>query len=257
MAKAISTFLDRLIARRELHRWTAEARNAATAPLPALRQSRTRARTLKARLDDLIHTADGRLALPLIGSNIFPVPHGTDWAWRPDIWRGPLPLRGIAAAETQSRLGDQVTLHHDCKQSELTILQTRNNREEDLAPFGLRMDVLAFGGSFLSLAIELPPDAIRNLTKSHLIRLSAQIEVERPLEVFARLNVVHGPNTEQVTRELSLKSPEVMIEFDLAYSGLNEKRLEKAWVDLIFENPEMNQVVIRDLTFARCPRAEF
>ena len=86
---------------------------------------------------------------------------------------------------------------------------------------------------------------------------SARIEVERPLEVFARLNVVHGPNTEQVTRELSLKSPEVMIEFDLAYSGLNEKRLEKAWVDLIFENPEMNQVVIRDLTFARCPRAEF
>ena len=94
MAKAISTFFDRLIARRELHRWTAEARNAATAPLPALRQSRTRARTLKARLDDLIHTADGRLALPLIGSNIFPVPHGTDWSWRPDIWRGPLPLRG-------------------------------------------------------------------------------------------------------------------------------------------------------------------
>ena len=46
-----------------------------------------------------------------------------------------------------------------------------------------------------------------------------------------------------------------MVEFDLAYSKLNEKRVEKAWIDLIFEGPEMNQVVIRDLTFSRRPRA--
>ena len=56
-------------------------------------------------------------------------------------------------------------------------------------------------------------------------------------------------------REVPLNEENLMVEFDLAYSKLNEKRVEKAWIDLIFEGPEMNQVVIRDLTFSRRPRA--
>jgi len=47
-----------------------------------------------------------------------------------------------------------------------------------------------------------------------------------------------------------------MVEFDLAYTKLNEKRVESMWVDLIFEGPEMNQVTLRDVTFSRNPRAE-
>ena len=47
-----------------------------------------------------------------------------------------------------------------------------------------------------------------------------------------------------------------MVEFDLAYTKLNEKRVERIWLDLIFEGPEMNQVTIRDLTLSRYPRAE-
>jgi hypothetical protein len=45
------------------------------------------------------------------------------------------------------------------------------------------------------------------------------------------------------------------VEYDLAYSRLNEKRIEKAWLDLIFEAPDLNQVVLRDVTFARFRRA--
>ena len=45
------------------------------------------------------------------------------------------------------------------------------------------------------------------------------------------------------------------VEYDLAYSNLNEKRIENIWLDLIFEAPDMNQVVLRDLTFARHRRA--
>ena len=47
-----------------------------------------------------------------------------------------------------------------------------------------------------------------------------------------------------------------MVEFDLAYSNMNERRVEAAWIDLIFEGPEMNQIVLRDLTFSRRPRAQ-
>ena len=83
-----------------------------------------------------------------------------------------------------------------------------------------------------------------------------KIEAEKPLEVFVRLNIKHGPNTEQVVREIPLNQEEAMVEFDLAYTKLNEKRVDAIWIDLIFEGPEMNQVTLRDLTFSRYPRAE-
>jgi hypothetical protein len=31
--------------------------------------------------------------------------------------------------------------------------------------------------------------------------------------------------------------------------------VEKAWIDLIFEGPEMNEIILRDMTFSRRPRA--
>jgi hypothetical protein len=90
----------------------------------------------------------------------------------------------------------------------------------------------------------------------HLIRLDVIVEMEKPLEIFARLNVKHGPNVEQIVRELPLNEEEVMVEFDLAYTKVNEKRIEKLWLDLIFEGPEMNQIILRDVTVSRRPRAE-
>jgi hypothetical protein len=80
--------------------------------------------------------------------------------------------------------------------------------------------------------------------------------VEKPLEIFARLNIKHGPNIEQIVRELPMMGEEVMVEFDLAYTKINEKRVERLWLDLIFEGPEMNQITLRDVTFSRRPRAE-
>jgi hypothetical protein len=257
MAQAIREAFQRLFLRRELRLWKRAAQSADTLDIPSLRAQRTRARTLRQTLDRMISTADERLALPAIGSNIFPVPHGTDWSWRPSYWRAPLPVPGLATVAARTRLDDEITLHHDCARSELSLRQIRNSDEADLAPYSLCMDVFAFDGSFLSLAIELPGDLLNGLTKKHLIRLTTTVDLEHPIEIFARLNIAHGPNTEQIVRELPLATRETMVEFDLAYSNINEQRLEKAWLDLIFEGPQMNQVTLRDLTLARCPRAEF
>ncbi len=245
-----------MVFRASLRRWAAAARNADTASLGQLRQQRSRARRLRHHLDQLIFKAENRLALPMIGSTTFRKPANSDWSWRPELWRGPLPRPGIAAARNKSALGDEVTLFHDCAFSELTLRQIRNQREADLAPYGVQMDVFRFDGSYLSLVIALPPGATTGLKRRHLIRLDTILEMEKPLEIFARLNIKHGPNTEQIVRELPLHEEEVMVEFDLAYTKLNEKRIERAWLDLIFEGPEMNMVTIRDVTFSRRPRAE-
>ena len=238
-----------------LRRWASAARRASDTDLPSLRRQRSQARQLKSHLDRLIHIADERLALPMIGSSSFPKPHNADWSWRPELWRGALPTPGLSSVKTKSVLGNEVTLFHDCTRSELTLRQLRNLREEDLAPYGLRMDVFKFDGSFLSLVVDLPGTAIEGLKRSHLLRMDVIVEKEAPLEIFARLNIQNGPNTEQIVRELPLDDDNISVEFDLAYTNINEKRVEKAWIDIIFEGPQMNQIILRDLTFSRRPRA--
>ncbi|GAB4386990.1 MAG: DUF6478 family protein [Albidovulum sp.] len=245
-----------MAARRLRRRWGAFAEAAAGADLGTLRRLRGTARRLRHDLDRLLHVAEARLTLPAIGSDSIPRPVLSDWAWRPEIWRGPLHPPGLAAVETRTPFGSGATIFHDCARSELTFRQVRNMRAEDLAPFGLRMDVFGFSGSFLSLVIDLPPEAVQGLTRRHIIRAEATVELERPLEIFARLNVRHGPNTEQLVQELPPGETPAAAEFDLAYTKLNEKRVERAWIDLIFERPEMNQILLRDLTFTRRPRAD-
>lgn len=248
-------WLDRAVQARGLRRWTRLARAAQDTDLPDLRAQRTMARRLKARLDELIHVADARLALPQVGNQSFPRPQESDWGWRPEVWSGPLPVQGLVEVRSNTGLGREATLFHDCPRAEMALRQVRNLREADLAAFGLQLDVFDFRGSYLSLAVDLPAAAIEGLTRQHLVRLDATVEMEQPLEIFARLNVRHGPNTEQVVRELPLQKDTVFVEFDLAYTRLNEKRVDKMWLDLIFESPRMNRIMLRDLTFSRRRRA--
>ena len=240
-----------------LKRWDKAARVAKTIDLSMLRHMRAQAKQMRMRVDQVTHTADSRLTLPRIGTNAIRKPSQADWAFRPEIWRGPIHPIGIAAVETKSRIGNAATLYHDCMISEMTLRQIRNTREGDLAPFGLRIDVFKFDGSFLSLVVDLPDSAIKGLRKNHILRMTAEVESEKPLEIFARLNIKYGPNVEQVVRELPLDSDDMTVEFDLTYTQISENRLEKMWMDLIFEGPELNEINLRDVTFSRRPRADF
>jgi hypothetical protein len=256
MSGAQDGMIQRFLQKRMVRRWEKRAEEAASADLETLRGWRSQARVMRRQLDRVIHSAEHRLALPVIGSNPLPRPLGSDWAWRPDLWRGPIPTPGMASVPARAAVCDGATIFHDCRESELTVRQIRNTREQDIAPFGLRMDVFRFDGSFLSLVLDLPDEAARGLKLRHLVRLSVIVEMEKPIEIFARLNIKHGPNVDQIVRELPLQEEEVMVEFDLAYSKVNEKRIERLWVDLIFEGPEMNQIILRDVTLCRRPRAE-
>ncbi|PIE10804.1 MAG: hypothetical protein CSA72_06955 [Rhodobacterales bacterium] len=255
MAKTHSP-LDRIRDARALRRWRRQANTAESTPLAQLRPQLEAARQLRAALDDHIHVSENRLALPRIGSDAFFRPDDADWSWRPEINRGPLPKPGISGVQTRTKLGEELTLFHDCPLRELTLRQVRNRREEDLAPFGLRLEVFKFEGSFLSIVLDLPKEAAEGLKKRHLIRFDTLVQTESPIEIFARLNVQHGPNCEQIVRELPQGSGDSTVEFDLGYTEFSEKRSERLWLDLIFDNPEMNQITVRDMTFSRCPRAE-
>jgi len=256
MRGRLSRFWENLHQRRALRRWQREVERAPSRGLATLRRKLNQAWALRRNLDQVIHIAENRLALPVIGGNVIRRQMGTDWAWRPALWLGPIAKSGIAATPSRTELMSGITIYHDCKRSELTARQIRNTREADIAPYGFRLDVFRFEGSFLSMALDLPSESLQNLRQRHIIRVDLIVELEKPLEIFARLNIKHGPNVEQIVREMPISDSEVMVEFDLGYSKMNEKRVEKIWLDLIFENPEMNQIILRDMTLTRRPRAE-
>lgn len=245
-----------LLDRGTIRRWDRAARTVETLDAARLKLLRQRARSISRRLDKVLHVAEGRLALPLAGAAAIRRPMHSDWAWRPELWCGPIKPAGFAMVETKTPVGREAKVFHDCALSELSIRQIRNTRAEDIAPFGVRMDVFRFDGSFLSLVIDLPRDGIEGLTRQHVIRLELRVETEKPLEIFGRVNVRHGPNVEQIVREFEGSDGEYAVEFDMAVSRLNEDRVERAWLDLIFEGPEMNAITLRDLTLSRRPRAQ-
>lgn len=255
MRERLIHFWNEIRHRRQLRQWEGGGNLARKMPLSELRDLRKKAMQMRRRIDAINHVAVSRLTLPVIGSNAIRKPPRTEWAYRPQAWAGPVSPSGIAAVESKKRIGSEVTIFHDCIHSELSFRQVRNTKEEDFAPFGLRMDVFNFDGSFLSLAIEMPPEAVSDLKRTHILRLDLIVDSERPQEMFARLNIRHGPNTEQIVRELDMSARAISVEFDMYYTQYNEARGDSMWVDLIFEGPSMNQVTIRDVTMIRRPRA--
>ncbi|WP_235923979.1 DUF6478 family protein [Pseudoroseicyclus tamaricis] len=232
-------------------RWVRQAPRAAEGRLAAQAESASR---LRHHLSELITTHERRRETP--GAAGIARPAGCDWAWRPALWASRLPEPGRAGVSSRQALGEEVTLFHDCPLGEVILRQVPGRADGEGAPHALSMEVFAFEGSFLSLVLELPAEAGQGLGKRHLVRLRLVTEAERPVEVFARLNVRHGPNTEQIVREIPPGSGTAEVEFDLGYSRLNEKLIERLWLDLIFDRPAMNRVLLRDVTLLRHPRAE-
>ena len=101
---------------------------------------------------------------------------------------------------------------------------------------------------------------MRDLAGHHILRLEATLQAERPIAVYARLNIQQGPNTETILRkmgdDIAGRQCRRVVEFDLGYATLSQRSVDKAWMDIIFEAPQMNAVALRDAILSRHPRAQ-
>lgn len=250
------SLLDRVAQARVRRFWRRAGGAATTMDLGELRALRGRARRLRGELDRLIAVADGRLALPAVGTTAMNRPPGADWIWRPGPWRFPVEPRGHVFAARRTHLAEGVALFHDCPLGEISLRQDRNGRAGDLAAFSVSLEVFGFSGSFVSLAIDLPPEAASGLGRRHVVRLEIDAEAERPTGFHCRLNLRQGPNVEQVHAGIPAAAHDTFAEFDLAYAPLRDLPVDGLWLDLIPVHPAMNAIRLRDLRFSRRLRAE-
>lgn len=249
-----------LVRARSVRRWERLADDIDRMPLANLRGLDDEARTLRRSLNRIVARSNARLDLHRPGAEPLDLPSGTTWRWRPQLMAARTSPRGIAAPESGTRLAEEAAIWHDCPERALVLRQMRNSRSAELSPYGLLLEILGFSGSFLSISIDLPQAALNGLTRSRIVRLASVMSVERPMNIYARLNVGHGPNTDQLLRHLGDLQPgqttSLVTEFDMFRIEMNEKRLEKIWLDLIFESPHMNAVRIGDLFLSHHSRAE-
>ncbi len=208
---------------------------------------------LRQRIDEADRAAEAARAALALEAPV-PGPEQCDFALRPDLWKAPIRPRGGVAIPSPTSLSPDVTLFHDCPAPELSFRQIRAGR--GVARYHLALDVFRFAGGFISLVQNLPQDAVDGLTRGHFFVVNLDVDCEEPLEIFGRLNLQSGPNTEQMVREMPVREGRATAEFDLAYTKINEKRMERAWLDLIFEGPQMNRLLLRDMTITRAPRAD-
>ncbi len=256
MAGRLAQILDQWHLRKVQARWASAADAAPEMEPLALRALRAEARAMRRQIDRVLYQSDQRLTLPPLGAGMPRLPLGTDWSWRADVWRGPLPVPGVMAEATRTDVSEDLALHHDCPLGEVAVRQVRNTDAADRAPFGLAVEVFGFRGSFLSLDVRLPDPGVTGLRARHLMRVDALVDSDRPIRGFARLNVKHGPNVAQMVSGLPGEGREKTVEFDLAYAGLDESRIESAWLDLIFNDMAMSRITLHDLVLSRRPRAE-
>jgi len=220
--------IDRLFHRRGPHRWRRTARAAAETELDPLRRRRTRARQLRTQLNRLLHAVEGRLALTQIDANAFPKPYGSDWSWRPELWRGSLPIAGLSSVETKSMFGTEVALFHDCpcrnSPSANAATPTKTTPRPTGSPWTSSSSTAR---SFLWRSISPPRGGWAH---------------PQPPDPGHRGHRDGKTDEDHGTTQCQTWA---------------QQRVEKAWFDLIFEATGMNRVPIRDPTIPRLPRAGF
>ena len=148
----------------------------------------------------------------------FHVPPKTQWGFTPCLQNG-VTQDGISGnILTGTTLGPHVTLHHGGGGSQFSIQQT------DDYGTGLTFDFEGFTSDFFSLAFELPLEGVLALGRQDLLRFVLNTHANVPFQAYVRLNLCHGPNTEQVVRMIDIGEGESFAEFDIFYTEFEQKR---------------------------------
>lgn len=245
--------------RRTADYWAHKGRSVLSMRPNRLRYLRAEASAFRRDLDEFLRLSATRVRASRAELAAHPLPAGTDWRWRPELLNDKVRPQALVGPQSGAELTEGSAVWHDCGARALIVRQVLNTDVTDLAAFGLRVETFGFTGSFLSLAIDLPTAVLNGLSLNHIIRLEVVLQAERAQTVFARLNISNGPNTEEILRQLGEighgAAQTHVVEFDLALTQMNEDRLEKVWLDLIFEKPAMNAATIREMVFSRHLRA--
>lgn len=237
--------------------WRGQAQAAAKLAPATVRDLRGQAKALRRELDQFAKASDLGLAARVAAQR--PVgPRGSDLAWRPVLWAGRTERAPALGADGSLRFDGETALYHDCPLGEISARQISAPDPAAPTPFALALEVYGFAGSYLSISVRLPDNLTTDTTPRHIITLDGAATGEAPFDLLARINIAQGPDVAQITQPFAQSggAGRRRAEFDLGHAHLSEKRIEKLWIDIFFQSPTLNRIVVHDLVISRRPRAE-
>ncbi len=228
-------------------RWRDRISRIATMSPAELRRWRAEARAQRHEAGQFLTLAEQRLAR--LSADAAPrLPGRPDVVWRPALWRAAiLPAAHVGAAG--GPLDAEVGFFHDCPLKQSIVRQVRNDGDAAHPPYGLSVEVFGFRGSYFSLSCGLPLPEFAGTGARHVIAVRA--EVEGAVALGARLNILHGPDKAEVMAGMRRDGALAEAEFGLGAMDLNERRIERIWLDIFLQDPGMSRVVLRDLVLSR------
>ncbi len=142
-----------------------------------------------------------------------------------------------------------MSIHHDGEGANLQISKAQDRTS------GVEISFQDFPGSFFSLAFALPEEGVKSLGRQDLLRIAMHSEADESFNAYARLNLRHGPNIEQVVRMFEIGNGDSFAEFDIFYTEFENQRATGVWIDLIFNDPAGKTIKIGDPVILRRVRA--
>ena len=249
----VSQLMDRLMARR-MSRWLDRLGAGAEEADPLdLRVQRQTLRRLLRQGQDVLERLDDEA---LEAQQNVVVRAGSDWVWRPRLWMAPLNASDSVLSGGVLRLGNDLAVFTDAGNNQVAARQTRNLSGGDATLFGLKVEVFGFSGSYVSVVLDLPPSVARGLTPKHILSAAFTMSAEADVQCFAVLNLESGPNKERLVEGFRPSERQLEIGFDLGKTNFDPNRLDRLWLEVIFEPQGMNCVWLRDMSLHRSLRRE-
>lgn len=166
------------------------------------------------------------------------------WSWRPEAFVAAGGDRDIGL-QSGSRIAPGISLFHDA--TDATGALTAEGA-------GVEIGLDAFDGSYLSLAFDLPVEALPLLAGGRIFEAAAAIDCEPWRRAWVRLNLQRESGIARCVGDLAPGPGAARAALDIAtFPHVVEPG--HAWAEIIFDAAPRTKIALPDLVFWIAPRA--
>lgn len=152
------------------------------------------------------------------------------------------PTRPVRLGNPSSgiEIADGLSIYHDAAGGEFAVIPGDSGCA--------RFVIYQFLGSYLSVAAALATDHRRNLGPGRALMATLSVDSTRALTVFLRLNLQAGDERQTLYETIVVEAGKRVVSFDLDAIRLPFDQIGAVWLDVIFSEPEMTEILLRDIS---------
>ena len=225
--------------------WERQARQAKD--LSAFRRLTLRRR---AQLDRITNKVEARLTRADQAEAPNP---GAEWTIRPEFFSLPQDQTIWTNPPSGLRPGHGLSVYHDSDGGAFTVAQRPARRKDAGRRFELFFESYEFGGSYLSLALNIP-DHVRRPKIAESLVADLDIQASRQVKTFLRLNMKGTGTSDTLHTDGVMGDGAKQFQFDMSFAAFEPGPKDQIWLDVIFDRPRMVEIAIRDFSLSLSSR---